>query len=320
MVEAQILGAARRLLLGVLMVWLLPSVASAGMAIPENYETLSARKKFQVLTALQEETRYAALPEWTGLEPLSLLGLGLPFRQSSRVAYMGVTVNRNSDFMPQGRAKPIHAHGSTAGIKFVVQESFGYSGIFASGAEHGFIRLSLAVKPSSAGMIPGLAVKFLVDGRPSVNLQAMHSLEAQASYNFFEHPFSNIIDEPTGFALKLLLPVFRAASDKPFALGLRHMAVLDASGAMVTPPEKIAFPERIYFIPTGKLRFDPAPHEIRDDLNAIPVGAILYHVWAVDKHGAERCLGHIESTTPFVSSAFGDAHLFFKHQRIEDDR
>jgi len=43
------------------------------------------------------------------------------------------------------RKKFIHSVGNVAGVKFVPQpNSAGYTGFFQDGADHGFIRLSLA--------------------------------------------------------------------------------------------------------------------------------------------------------------------------------
>jgi hypothetical protein len=112
------------------------SVGFTASEIPANYDTLTASEKLQVIETMQSETKYSQLPNWTGLEPLSLLSLALPFRGKSRIEYMGVAVNRKSDFMPEDRTKPIHTYGSKAGVRFVVERSLGYTGIFSSGAEY----------------------------------------------------------------------------------------------------------------------------------------------------------------------------------------
>ena len=44
-------------------------------------------------------------------------------------------------------------------------------------------------------------------------------------------------------------------------------------------------PDQIRLVPAGELKFDAAPHEVREDLNSIPVGTKLYQVWTVRKEG-----------------------------------
>jgi len=72
------------------------------------------------------------------------------------------------------RNKYIHTVGNTATVKFTpVSNNEGYTGIFASGADHALIRLSLAKQPDQTkttaaealdNFIPGFGLKFLRDG------------------------------------------------------------------------------------------------------------------------------------------------------------
>jgi hypothetical protein len=105
------------------------------------------------------------------------------------------------------RNKYIHTVGNTGTVKFVpTANSEGYTGLF-KGADHAIIRMSLAIQPdqtktTAAGadgnFAPGIGLKFLRDGMPSGNLVAMYSVDGQPSWNFFEFPFSNHIQDPKG--------------------------------------------------------------------------------------------------------------------------
>ena len=55
----------------------------------------------------------------------------------------------------------------------------------------------------------------------------------------------------------------------------------------------------------------------------IPVGATLYKVYALDKPvelgGSETEIAELVLRTPLTTSKWGDQHLFFRHQTVEDD-
>ena len=55
----------------------------------------------------------------------------------------------------------------------------------------------------------------------------------------------------------------------------------------------------------------------------IPTGTILYKVLALDKPlelgGSERQIAELVLTAPLTTSRWGDEHLFFRHQTMEDD-
>lgn len=103
------------------------------------------------------------------------------------------------------RNKYAHSVGSIAKVKFTpVENNEGYTGLF-EGADHGYIRMSLAKEPdytktTAAGaynnFIPGFSLKLLRDGRPSASMVAMYTVEGQDSWNFFKNDFTNHIPAP----------------------------------------------------------------------------------------------------------------------------
>lgn len=48
-----------------------------------------------------------------------------------------------------------------------------FTGLFESGADYGFIRMSMAGAPAKDKTTPGIGLKFLRDGMDSANLVAM---------------------------------------------------------------------------------------------------------------------------------------------------
>ena len=55
----------------------------------------------------------------------------------------------------------------------------------------------------------------------------------------------------------------------------------------------------------------------------IPTGAILYKVFALDRPvelgGSESQIAELVLSSPLSTSRWGDRHLFFRHQTVEDD-
>ena len=68
-----------------------------------------------------------------------------------------------SDFMPEGRVKLIHAFGSVAKVEFlpIYSDENKYTGLF-KGA-HGLMRISLAGDPGEDNFTPGLALKLFIN-------------------------------------------------------------------------------------------------------------------------------------------------------------
>ena len=52
----------------------------------------------------------------------------------------------------------------------------------------------------------------------------------------------------------------------------------------------------------------------------IPTGTTLFEVMALDQPwGVEKHIGDIITTSPVVTSLWGDTQLFFRHTRFEED-
>mmetsp|Transcript_5 Transcript_5/g.11 ORF Transcript_5/g.11 Transcript_5/m.11 type:complete len:115 (-) Transcript_5:88-432(-) len=59
------------------------------------------------------------------------------------------------------------------------------------------------------------------------------------------------------------------------------------------------------------------------DLAQISSGSVLYDVFALDMPvelgGTELKIAQLTSASEFTSSNWGDEHMFFRHQRMDDD-
>jgi hypothetical protein len=219
-----------------------------------------------------------------------------------------------SDEMPRGRRKFIHPFGSVALIEFQALPDSPYTGILSADSACGLARLSLAGPPSFIGYTPGMALKFFVDGKPSVNLQVMNSLNGQGrNQNFFENPFSNSIEEPTGFVLRTLAWWFGLFVDNPFYLGLDHVASTTPEGDTL---EDSVVPYELVFVAADGISIPPdTDRDLRDELADLEPGTILYEVYARDSEeaGADILIGHIVTLSHFEASEWGDQKLFFRH-------
>ena len=102
-----------------------------------------------------------------------------------------------------------------------------------------------------------------------------------------------------------------------YLLSLRY----DQTGAEVSTP---SFPFSLNFVPTGDLSFpDEFVQPFTTDLMSIPTGTTLYKVFALDKPvelgGTEQEIAELVLSCPPTTSRWGDQHLFFRHQTMQDD-
>ena len=277
----------------------------------DSYLALSAKDK---MTRLWANIIAVKTPgEWDGF--LSLLKIfAVP---------MCPTYQAQGDEMPYVkklffgwyRKKLLHnAHGAVGQVEWRSRGGHPYTGIF-KGAKQGIVRLSLAGKPSSNNIVPGMGLKFLRDGRDSANLVAMYSLEGQKSWNFFKNDFTTIIPKYPGLLLKLFEAKFSEASSYINSNSVLGFSQYGESGTKVANPK---FPFMLRFSPNRKFGFSDTKHQILKDLKTIPAGSTLYKIWALDKPvelgGKEKHIGDLVLISDLTASQWGDKHLFFRHQ------
>jgi hypothetical protein len=235
------------------------------------------------------------------------------------------------DQAPPGWRKAIHAHGTVAKIKFVPAANNPFTGLF-KGADYGLLRMSVTGDPKARGFAPGLAIKFLVDGKPAANVSALVSLTGQGqNYNLFAHELSNIVPVVNEIGPKLINWIFSRVSRFPTKLYLEGLGQVDQQGHLEPHPH---YPTQIFLVPNPELHFPEQPgHDFRVDLATIPAGTSLFSVYAVDPASEDspngaldpaayrqkaQLIGQIETTSEFIASAYGDSQLFFRHQRFQN--
>lgn len=249
------------------------------------------------------------------------------------------TLTRASDEFDQPALKLFHTYGTTAKIKFIPEQDTPYTGIFQHGAP-GLGRFSYAGPVSGVGVVPGLGLKFLIDGdHPSENLVVMRKLDSQQLLPFprhhsvFQNPFTNILPQPVNPIMRIVKDAFETVVQPGQGL---HQPADNLAAALPTgdpvPSTQIAAPFRLIFSATQKAKTASRPNvDFRDDLaQNIPGGSEIYEVFALDATGetelrtqgiaeVEELLPHakkigtIVTESEFIASAYGDHRLFFKH-------
>lgn len=288
-----------------------PFSALANSILPENYQSLSATQKQNLLWSSLASEPYEQLPGFSRRLFLQALG-------SSALLNLKPTMTHSSDEMPKGRIKFIHTYGSCARAQFEMTQENPYTGLFQE-SSLAIIRLGWAAPPETVGYIPGLAIKLLVDGKPSKNLQVMNSLEGQGdNQNFFAKDFSNIISEPESALLKTLALIFKTASTNPFELTVDHLAKVDSAGNSI---RQFQAPRQLVFIPTRQAQLPTrTTADLRDQLERFNPGTVLYRIYARGEHKQALSqndalieIGRLVLRSKFVASRYCDEKLFFQH-------
>jgi hypothetical protein len=281
------------------------SDSDARAELPRAYMSWSAEAKEELLWNRIVSSEYPQLRDiegagWMGiLESLKTLGT------------LGKSFDHVSDELPHGRKKLLHPNGSVVRVELVAVAGSSYTGLFQGAS--GLARLSLAGDPKKIGYTPGMALKFFVDGRPSVNVHVMSSLDGQGDdRNFFAREFTNALKKPRGIALKLVAAFFSLFAD-PLHVPMGQLARVDRYGVAVESPSSLA---QLVLAPTRDAQIDPAStSDFRLELARIPEGSTLYEVWAYDSSSSLVHVGKLVTRSRFVASEYGDYQLFFQHQR-----
>ena len=265
--------------------------------------------------------------------------------QSVHQRALSQTLTRVSDELEEPKPKLFHTYGATAKIAFVPEPNTPYTGVFAQKAS-GLARFSYAGPVLAIGVVPGLGLKFPLDGdHPSQNLVAMRKLDrqqplmhalSQDSHNsVFQNPFTNIL--PTPSAVNVTMQVVKqrfetvVESGKGLHQPVNNLASVNVDGSAV-PAGQARAPYRLIFQPTQAARQrSDATIDFRDDLaRNIPSGTSIYELFALDEAeesalnqrgvtevedllGHARKIGAIVTESEFIASRYGDYRLFLQH-------
>lgn len=287
-----------------------------------RYEALKGCEKQEILWEKIESTKHKKLPDFAKFGLFQLLGMGVQALKNKGYRY--------SDFSPENWKKYLHRRGSVAKVKFIPAENSEYTGFF-NGADCALLRLSLTYKPTKKrAFATGLALKILRDGRPSANVSALYKLDGQGKdYDFFKYPLSNIVPMGLTLPLKMVHNLFSRVSDYPEEVLLDHLGDFDQFG---NKEVRAKSPRQVFFVPNTRIESSSEKHDVRNDFHKIPTGTKVYSVYALDKNKETYSyrdykdsdiqkflkqavhVGDIVTTSPFISSEFGDTGIFFRHE------
>ena len=95
------------------------------------------------------------------------------------------------------REKTTHTQGLVAKIEWIpVKNNLGYTGIYKTGSDHAIIRFSEGANLHrlSKGLLPSLAIKFLIDGGEAVNVFGMNNFTGSESWDFFRNELKSRVE------------------------------------------------------------------------------------------------------------------------------
>ena len=245
---------------------------------------------------------------------------------------MRTTFEHYSDTLPEGRNKLLFSIGAVAMVEFIADKDTTvnpYTGIF-KGCNSAVLRFSISKQPDQTkiaaseaynNFFPGLGIKFLRDNKHSANTVAMYSINGQSSWNILKNEFSNHIDSAKSVKLKLLETKFSEATSYTSQVGLMDLAQFDQFGKLYD--DNIKSPFKLVFKPskeTKDLFTDHFTEDFITQLETIPIETTLYDTFALESPLSTPVqIGKLVIKQTFRASKWGDKHLFFKHEYMEND-
>lgn len=272
--------------------------------LAHDYERRAAEEKLAILWQKVVSSRYGELPAFrrsAALVPALKLVGGL-LRGGRR------TFSARTDVL-EPRTKLSHPFGVVAAGEFRADPGAG--GVL-DGAPI-LVRLSISGHPAEGGFSPSMAIKFFIDGFPSVNVHLTASIDGQeGDQDFFRDPLTNILPTPSSAAGRLSRPLLARIirQEDPFRMDIDHLAFRDRSGAICYGREA---PYQIVFRPRLT---SPRGGDFREALMTIPAATSLYEAGVRYSAGGELIrAGTVVTISEFVASEFGDRVLHFHHRR-----
>ena len=273
-------------------------------AVAQTYEDMPAQRKLDLLWQRIQETEY------NRPNPIHY-NYGTIAIGAANPHHLQGAITNSSDFFKKKRKKVTHARGSVASVEFIPSPNSPYSGIWQTGAI-GLVRLSHTLPFINT---PSVALKFFIDGHPSVNILTMGTLDPVVENNFFAIPATNKLADPKFIPFKILPAIFKQAlilaNSKhldPLHLPLDHIGQKDQFGTEVDNP---ASPFQIWL--ESDIHLDQSLKDYRESLSEISPDKLLFKVFAKANGKPKLQIGEIRLTSRFIASKFGDERLFFKH-------
>jgi hypothetical protein len=296
----------------------------------KDYVALSANAKRDALFSIVSSGEYCPGKAYDAADCAMPHGRSFSFKSLPSLFSLKTTFDTVSDEMPEGRRKLLRPAGIVATFTFEAsypdtpEPGIGrkgpYTGLLAPGRGPiaGVMRLS---DNGVRSFNPAVALKFFVDGKPSVNTLAAISMDGQGDdHNFFARPITSHLEPPSGIGAKIIWALFGLTKSDPSLIELDNLAATSADGTAVAS-EQVRAPFELYYVAHGDLgaRFSSQAHEYRADLHSLDAGTVVYDVLArassSDAKDSREKIGEIRLTSRPVATRGGDERLFFQHNR-----
>jgi len=273
---------------------------------------------------------------WENITDVNVVGKSSPVKSITGTLSQMLTESMITSFddhmevMPKSRTKVIHTQGVNCQFNLEVS-SAAFTGVLEKGNSSGIIRMGNAQDLGSDGkegphphgtpMFPGFGIKFLRSGVKSADWVALRTTGPGGSWNYFDSVMANHVAPPPEL---VALQKFQQASGCIDMVGLSDACTYNSAGARAASP---VFPFQVLFEPTHKVNFTDklkTNEDLINELSSIPVGSHIFDVYAEaspkdHKDGKRVLLGPLTTISPCYASLFGDEHMFFRHQRMEED-
>ena len=154
-----------------------------------------------------------------------------------------------SDEIGRKRTKVTHTQGLVAQVKYTPIEGQPYTGMFAETSKNVLLRFSETnnLIEASTGLLPSLALKWLVDGKKAANAFGMPSFAPSSSWNFFHAPMRSRVEPLTSeLEIETIVKKLVEASAKPYAMGIGWIGDQTGAGEVV-PTKEVKIPYELRF-------------------------------------------------------------------------
>lgn len=267
---------------------------------------------------------------WSEVTNASVVGKSAHAKGWAAVLKQAVTESMITPFddymevMPVGRSKVIHTQGVHCLFNLEVT-SDKFTGILQAGNQTGIVRMGSATSldsttPFKTPIMPGLGIKFPRSRVRSASFVALRDSGPGGPWDFFDSVFTN---HAKPAAALMALNKFQQASGCISMVGLSDVCTYTQEGKKVSSP---VFPFELMFEPSAihlpnQKKSNAA---LLKELSSIPVGSEIFKVNAYASpadmlKGNKIPVGRMTTTGTCYQSLFGDEHLFFRHQRMEED-
>ena len=241
--------------------------------------------------------------------------------------------------MRNKREKVSHRQGLVASFKWqpVNVEEHGYTGFYENVSTYNILRFSQTTNLTdrSEGLLPSVALKFMIDGLKSENLFGMPSFHETNSWNFFENDLKSRVEpfneETDQCLIQTIQKKLIEGTNRPFSTGVSTIGdrfvdgrLRDDAGELLTRRNiKVPY-ELSYSSPFKDHSYDESIDERDWAARLQSIGKANEHildVWAKEDIDSEPVkIAEIILTSDLLTSKFGDERLHFQHVRTKKDR